>query len=182
MRIISGSRKGTKLYTLEGLKTRPTLDKVKEAIFSVISAYIVDSECLDLFSGSGAIGLELLSRGAASVTMNDASSRAIGVIRKNAEKLRFQPKILSFDYRVALSRLGSEGKSFDVIYVDPPFDLNCYDEVVELVEAYKLLREDGVIVLESSLDTPFGQDFDSQNYRIIRRKYGSIAVTLLFKN
>lgn len=182
MRIIAGTRKGTKLFTLEGMQTRPTLDKVKEAVFSVISSYIPDAVCLDLFSGSGAIGLEMLSRGADQVTMVDSSKKAIGVIRKNAEKLHFRPEILAMDYRAALKQFREEERHFDVIYLDPPFDYNCYDEVVRLVDALDLLNDDGVMILESSLDTQFGANFDTQKYEIMRRKYGSIAVTILFKN
>lgn len=182
MRIIAGTRKGTKLFTLEGTKTRPTLDKVKEAVFNVIAPYIVGSTCLDLFSGSGAIGLELLSRGADQVTLVDSSNKAIGVIRRNAQKLQFTPKILAMDYRNALRQFQQEGRTFDIIYVDPPFDHNCYDEVVQIVEDFGLLSNEGVIVLESALNVQYGEDFDTQKYRIMRRKYGSIAVTLLFQN
>ena len=90
MRIISGTARGTKLYTLEGIETRPTLDRVKESIFNIIQSEIKDSVVLDLFSGSGAIGLELLSRGAKKAILCDKSRDAIQIINKNVQKTHFQ--------------------------------------------------------------------------------------------
>ena len=88
MRIISGIARGTKLYTLEGQDTRPTLDRVKEPLFSIISAYIENAQVLDLFAGSGALGLEALSRGAEFAVLGDNSAKATTVIQKNIEKTR----------------------------------------------------------------------------------------------
>ena len=93
MRIISGSARGTKLYTLEGLETRPTLDRVKESIFNIIQDRIYDSNVIDLFSGSGAIGLEFASRGAKKVILNDSSRKAIEIIHRNIEKTHLEKKV-----------------------------------------------------------------------------------------
>ena len=93
MRIIAGKARGTKLYTLEGMTTRPTLDKVRESLFNIIQNQIQDSIFLDLFSGSGAVGLEAVSRGAKKAILCDNSKQAIEIIKKNIEKTHFQEKI-----------------------------------------------------------------------------------------
>ena len=100
MRIIGGLARGTKLYTLEGMNTRPTLDRVRESLFNIIQNEIKDSILLDLFSGSGAIGLESISRGAKKAILCDKSKQAIQIINKNVEKLRYKEKVevLCMDY------------------------------------------------------------------------------------
>ena len=100
MRIISGKAKGTKLYTLEGMNTRPTLDRVKESIFNIMQGEIEDAKVLDLFAGSGAIGIEFLSRGAEKVYFCDKSPKAVDMIKKNLDKTKLKDKatILNNDY------------------------------------------------------------------------------------
>ena len=104
MRIISGKAKGTKLYTLEGTNTRPTLDRVKESIFNIIQNDIEDAEILDLFAGSGAIGLEFLSRGARNAVLCDKSKDAIEIIKRNVQKTHMEEKtqILILDFETCL--------------------------------------------------------------------------------
>ena len=122
MRIISGTARGTKLYTLEGQTTRPTLDRVKESLFNIIQNKIQNSIFLDLFSGSGAIGLEAASRGAKKTILCDKSKEAITVIKKNIEKTHLSKKVelYNLDYELLLKTKIKE--KIDIIYIDPPYD------------------------------------------------------------
>ena len=121
MRIISGLARGTKLETLDGNDTRPTLDRVKEPLFSIIQNYIYDAKVLDLFSGSGALALESISRGAKKAFICDNSKKAIEVIRQNVKKTHFEDKvkIINKSYKKCLEEL--ENDKFDIIFLDPPY-------------------------------------------------------------
>lgn len=149
MRIISGKARGTKLFTLEGESTRPTLDRVKEALFSIIMNKIQDSEVLDLFAGSGALGIECLSRGAKSAILCDNSREAIKVINSNLEKTRLkeQAKVLNEDFKKCLYKL--EGQKFDLIFLDPPYKSNYIQLSVKQILEQNLLKEDGLIIAET---------------------------------
>ena len=148
MRIISGKARGTKLYTLEGKNTRPTLDRVKEPLFSIIQNRIKDASVLDLFSGSGALALEALSRGAKKAILCDNSFKAIEVIRKNIEKTHFEKEanVICKDYKKCL--LNINGK-FDLIFIDPPYELNIAVDAINIICNKDLLTEDGIIILET---------------------------------
>ena len=117
MRIISGTARGTKLYTLEGKTTRPTLDRVKESLFNIIQNEIINSKFLDVFSGSGAIGLEAASRGAKKVILCDKSKEAINIINKNIEKTHLKEKVelYNLDYETLLKTKIKE--KMDIIYI-----------------------------------------------------------------
>lgn len=154
MRIIAGEYRSRVLKTLPGEATRPTLDKVREAVFSHLGPYFDGGNVLDLFSGSGAIGLECLSRGFDRAVFNDKSHKAVGIIKENIASLKLQEKseVWSFDYKMALARAQEEGYEFDLIYLDPPYRLNLISELCELIAEKKLLKEDGIIVAESLKD------------------------------
>ena len=132
MRIIGGTMRGTKLFTLEGLNTRPTLDRVKESLFNILNFDLKDSTVLDLFSGSGALSLESVSRGAKIAYACDKSKEAIKIIEKNVEKTRSESKIkvLNIDYNDALNKFKNDNQKFDIIYLDPPYSntLAIYNE------------------------------------------------------
>ena len=142
MRIISGIARGTKLETLEGKDTRPTLDRVKEPLFSIIQAYIYDAEVLDLFSGSGALALESISRGAKKAVSCDKSRKAIEIIKKNVQKTHFEASvdILNKDYRKALDEL--KNKTFDIIFLDPPYETDFGIEAIKIIMQNNKLKEE----------------------------------------
>ena len=123
MRIISGTARGTKLYTLEGAHTRPTLDRVKEALFSKINEDLQESIVLDLFSGSGALGLEALSRGAAKAYLVDNSFNAIKIINQNVVKTHLEEKcvVIQKDYQKAINYFCDNNIKFDIVFLDPPY-------------------------------------------------------------
>lgn len=182
MRIISGTARGTKLYTLEGITTRPTLDRVKEPLFSIIQKYINEnSVILDLFAGSGALGLEALSRGAKKAYLCDKSYEAINIIKKNAEKTHLEEKtiILNKDYKKVIELIKNE--KFDVIFIDPPYKLDIAVKAVEMIIEFKILKEDGIIVLETDESSRELEELKNVNVMVRDlRTYG--RVNLLFLN
>lgn len=141
MRIISGTARGTKLNTLEGLKTRPTLDRIKESLFSIIQLKLPDSNILDLFAGSGALGIEALSRGANKVVFCDSNYDAIKIVNQNLEKTRFlnNAKVLNTDYSKALEKLSDE--KFDIVFLDPPYKTNFVESAIGKIIRLDLLSE-----------------------------------------
>ena len=140
MRIIGGLARGTKLYTLEGKDTRPTLDRVRESLFNILQNEIKDSKLLDLFSGSGAIGLESISRGAKKAILCDKNKQAIQIINKNVEKLRVKEKVevLCTDYE---KYLNSTKEQFEYIYIDPPYNTNYISNSIQIINDKNLLTE-----------------------------------------
>lgn len=150
LRIITGTAKGKKLKTLEGEATRPTSERIKEAVFSAIQFDIEDRRVLDLFAGSGQMGLEALSRGAESVMFTDSAREAIEIVKENARTTGFfdKCKYLVSDYRNYIRKAaGREG--FDLVFIDPPYAMECsLDAVKRLLDA-KLLRNGAILVLES---------------------------------
>lgn len=174
MRIIAGKARGTKLFTLEGNQTRPTLDRVKESVFQMIQPWIYDAEALDLFSGTGAIGLELLSRGAKNVWMNDMRHQAVEVMKKNQKKLSITPSPI-ISKKDALLFLAQESKTFDIIYLDPPFDYPALQEVFDHIAKFQRLKNSGMIILETDAKTKLPQT----NLSIVKqKKYGRIRITI----
>ena len=173
MRIISGKARGTKLFTLEGLETRPTLDRVKESLFNIISDKIYDSYVLDLFSGSGAIGLEFASRGAKKVILCDASKNAIEIIKKNIKKTHLENavELYNLDFKKMIKTI--ENNKFDIIYLDPPYKTDYIVESISLIKNNQILSENGIIIAETDEPEKIKNQLEEINFEIIdQRKYG----------
>ncbi len=150
MRIITGIAKGTKLFTLEGDATRPTSERAKEALFSMIQFDLEGRRVLDLFAGSGQLGLEALSRGAAYCMFTDASADAIAIVRKNIEKTHFteQTKTMITDYRGFLRKsAGREG--YDIVFLDPPYASGALTDALLRLYRTNLMKRGCLIVCES---------------------------------
>ncbi|MDR0914403.1 MAG: 16S rRNA (guanine(966)-N(2))-methyltransferase RsmD [Oscillospiraceae bacterium] len=145
MRVIAGQAKGIRLQTPEGLDVRPTTDKVKEAVFSAIQFEIPGATCLDLFAGSGQIGIELLSRGAASVIFTDKSRKSLQTVQANLEKTKLQAAAQVF-LRDSLVFLEATDNKFDIIYMDPPFAAGLMEQALTL--AQEKLAQNGKIICE----------------------------------
>lgn len=185
MRIIGGQRRGTKLNTLEGIETRPTLDRVKEALFSKINFDLPDSVVLDLFSGSGAIGLESLSRGAKKAYLCDSSFKAIKIIEKNIEKTKFEKEtvLIAKDYINALEKFKLENIKFDIIFLDPPYKTDYNIKAVELILKYHLLNKDGIIIIETDIQEEILDGLESLNLDIYDiKKYGRVTLIFIREN
>ncbi len=182
MRIISGSARGTKLYTLEGTETRPTLDRVKESMFNIINQKIYDSTVLDIFSGSGAIGLEFASRGAKKVYLCDNSKKAINIIEKNIEKTHLEDcvEVYNKDFKETLINL--KNIKFDLIYIDPPYKTDYIKQSIEIILKINCISEEALIIVETDELERILKEIDNLNIEIIdKRKYGRANLIFLRK-
>lgn len=180
MRIISGTARGTKLYTLEGQTTRPTLDRVKESLFNIIQNEIPNSIFLDLFSGSGAIGLEAASRGAKKAILCDKSKDAIKIINKNIEKTHLSEKIelYNLDYELLLKTKVKE--KLDIVYIDPPYDSDFVIKSIKCIIEQKLTDEKTVIIIETDDEQRILKDLENLEIEITdTRKYGRASLIFL---
>ncbi len=150
VRIITGSKKGRKLETLEGNATRPTSERIKGAIFSSIQFDVEDRRVLDLFAGSGQLGLEALSRGAESVMFVDAERDAMEVVKRNAKALDLfdQSRFSVADYRNYIRKASGRDK-FDLVFIDPPYDMMCCTDALERLARAELIIPGAIAVLES---------------------------------
>lgn len=181
MRIISGTAKGTKLYTLEGLTTRPTLDRVKEAVFNIIHLNIPEATVLDLFSGSGAIGLEFASRGAKKVYLCDASKEACEIIKKNIAKTHLEKKVELYqaDFIQVISKKIEE--KIDIIYLDPPYKTDFIKIAICECIKKQILKPDTLIIAETDDKEKIVKQIEEiKNIEIIeQRKYGRANIFFL---
>ena len=180
MRIISGKARGTKLYTLEGTNTRPTLDRVKESIFNIIQNEIEDATVLDLFAGSGAIGLECLSRGAKKAVLCDKSKEAIEIIKRNIEKTHMEEKakVINADFETCLDKVKDE--KFDIIYIDPPYATDYIFKSLKKIKEIGIAKKEGCIIVETDDDQRILKEIGNIEIKIVdKRKYGRATIIFL---
>ena len=180
MRVISGKYKGKNIigYDIEG--TRPTQDRVKENLFNIINFKLENKVILDLFSGSGNLAFEALSRGAKYAYLNDNNVEAIKVINKNIDNLEINNiKVLKNDYQKTLLYLKNNNIKLDIVFLDPPYKTNYIEKSIELISKYDLLNEKGLIICESdSIDKIIYPD----NYKcLVDKKYGDKYIVILEK-
>jgi 16S rRNA (guanine966-N2)-methyltransferase len=150
MRIVAGELRGRRLRAPSGLATRPTSDRLREALFNILGAEVAGSRFLDLFAGSGAIGLEAVSRGADTVVAVEQSRRALAVLGDNVERcgVRGRLRVIPKEVATALKTLAEEGAAFDIVFVDPPYEADQYARVMPLLESLDLVAPDGLVVVE----------------------------------
>jgi 16S rRNA (guanine(966)-N(2))-methyltransferase RsmD len=174
MRVITGEARGRKLITLEGEDVRPTTDKVKEAVFSAIQFDIQGRKFLDLFAGSGQLGIEALSRGAESAVFVDSSRKAVDIIRKNLANTGFydRAEVLHTD---GLSYLSMTGEQFDIVYLDPPYSTGVLQEV--LPKVIEKVKKTGIIIVENPEKEEIFEKYGE--FMLDRQKhYGKIKITM----
>jgi len=179
MRVISGTAKGTKLDSLDTLETRPTLDRVKEALFNIIQTEIYDSIILDLFAGSGALGIECLSRGAKKAIFCDKSKEAYNIIKRNVEKTRLNEKTVIFnkDYDKCLDYLEEK---FDIVFIDPPYNTNLAVDALSKILEKKLLSDKSIVVIETDDEKRILGEVVNIGVQVIDvRKYGRVKLVFL---
>ena len=176
MRVISGIAAHRKLVSPPGNEIRPTTDRIKETLFNILAPNLYGADFLDLCAGSGQIGIEALSRGAASCVFVDEGKTAIDCIKKNVEVLNELDSpydIYRMSASSAISKLYTSGKRFDIIFMDPPYDKEIEKEVLLMIDRYPVLKEDGFIVVEASDETEFDY-LQGTHLEITReKKYGS---------
>ena len=150
MRIIAGELRGRRLRAPAGLATRPTSDRVREALFNILGASVIDARFLDLCAGSGAVGLEALSRGAESAVFVEHARRALALLEENIEHCGagHAARIVPKDAISALRSFASRETQFDVVYVDPPYDGDLYEPILRLLGTRDLVAPDGTVVVE----------------------------------
>lgn len=178
MRVISGTLKGRviKGYDIEG--TRPTMDRVKESLFAIIQNKIKDAICLDLFAGSGNLGIESISNGSKYCYLNDINRNCIKVINENVKTFNIQDKvqIINKKWEDCLKHLKEQDVKLDLIFLDPPYKDECLNNVIEKITNYNLLNNNGLIICEVSSN--YINEFDNLE-ELTTRKYGDKTVIIL---
>lgn len=157
MRVIAGTKKGLPLKTLEGDSTRPTNDRIKETLFNMISFDVPSSNFLDLFAGSGQIGIEALSRGANSATLIESNPKAVKIIENNLKFTGFDnANLISGDVFTALSgKKVKDNAKYDIIFMDPPYAMEKEGDILSLIKENDLLEERGIIIIEADIKRDF---------------------------
>lgn len=170
MRVIAGKAKSLRLKTVEGMGTRPTTDRIKETLFNMLQPYMADCRFLDLFAGSGAVGIEALSRGADCCVFVEQQKKAADCIRENLRftRLEGQARLMVTDAVSAVKKLDGE-EPFQCIFMDPPYRKNLEMDVLRALIGTSLVDEDTLIVVEASLDTTWEQ-VEAMGYQIVKEK------------
>ena len=186
-RVVTGKYRGAILMAPKGDNTRPTTDKVKESLFSMIQMDVPDSRFLDIFSGTGQIAIEAVSRGAESAVMVEKAGQAVGIIKRNLEKIRADKdpafRLIKGSYANALAGLGEEGAKFDIIFLDPPYRMafDAAKEIADLVNQYNLLADDGIMIVEHSSELPFEPELVNMKFKR-SCTYGLTVITFFCNN
>ena len=184
MRVISGKSRGKKLVSLDGDNTRPTLDRVKEALFNIIQFKVKDAVVLDLFAGTGALGIEALSRGAKEAVFCDKVPDAIKVIKQNVINTNNLDKatIINKEYQEVLENLSKQSRKFDIVFLDPPYKTNLAIESLQKIIMSDLLTEDGTIIIETDDINKEREILKIEKVEIFdKRKYGSVWLIFIRK-
>lgn len=182
MRVISGKARGTKLSSIESLSTRPTLDRVKESLFNIIQNNLKGAVVLDLFAGSGQLGIEALSRGADKAYLCDINRDAVKMIKQNLEKTKLKDKavVINEDYKKALRTLNTNEK-FDIIFIDPPYKEDiAVDSIIDIIHESRL-KENGIMIIETDeIERDLREINKIEDIKIIdQRKYGRASLIFI---
>ena len=171
MRVIAGKHRGRVLAPVKGMQIRPTPDRVKESLFQILSDRLQGARVLDLFAGSGALGIECLSRGAQEVLFNDCARESVILTEKNLRLAGESAKVYTLDFRTFLRR--AEGK-FDLIFCDPPYKEEYLAEILGIVKERKLLNAGGLVIYESER-----QESGAEGWALVDgRNYGRVNITM----
>lgn len=181
MRVIAGSKRGASLKAPEGLSTRPTTDRIKESLFNILTPFLKDGVFLDLFSGSGGIGIEALSRGARMSVFVDNDKRAQNCIKQNLSKTGFEKQalVLGTDFKTSLKTIAVRGIKFDVVFMDPPYYSDFIENILDEIEILGILNNEGIVVCEQAKDEP---EVKSDGYILYRiKEYGKTTKMSFYK-
>jgi len=180
MRIIAGNNKGAVLKTISDRKTRPTLGRVREALFSILADKVIDAEVLDLFAGSGSLGIEALSRGAKSVMFIDNNPECIQIIRKNLIKFGLNSKGSSYirDACKTINFLANQNKKFDIVLMDPPYNTDELDKIMNNTPLKDILNIGAVLVVEHSKRKTLPCPNSKELCLVKSRRYGDTVLSI----
>lgn len=178
MRVIAGEFRGRRLDPIEGTDIRPTSDKVKESFFNILGDAVIDSVFLDLFGGTGGVGIEALSRGAKHVVFVDTNIKSIKVLKGNLDHLNIKDNVEVFntDYKTAISKLYKYNKQFDIIFIDPPYSVGMAQNALEEIDKNSILSQSGLIIVEHDSKDDMSQRVGKLYlYRI--KQYGNTSLS-----
>lgn len=180
MKVISGKYKGRSIIGFDLYGTRPTMDRVKESLFAMIQDDLKNKKVLDLFSGSGNLGIEAISQGAKEAILVDVNPKAYKTIKKNVEMIGVEKTaVLNMDYKKALKHLKENNIKLDLIFLDPPYDTNYIETSIKLISEYDLLEKEGLLICETS---SLSKIVYSELFECIKqKKYGDKIVVILQK-
>ncbi len=184
MRVIAGTAKRLQLKTVKGDNTRPTTDRIKETLFNMLQNDIEGCRFLDLFSGSGAIGIEALSRGAKETVFVENNKEAINCIKENLifTKLVNSGIVMSYDVMTAISMLEGRNAKFDIVFMDPPYNKEIEKEVLDRLKQSEIIDSDTMIIVEASLNTSFSYLRDMGYELFKEKKYKTNKHMFIYKN
>ncbi len=179
MRIITGEFKGRRLEMPVGYDVRPTTEKVKEALFSMIAGNVYDAICVDLFSGTGNLGLEAISRGAEKCYFADNSRTSIDITKRNIAMCRAEDRsvVIAGDFERALNHIAAKGEKIDVFFLDPPYRKGLYEKCFEQIRDLGILAEEGIIVAEHEAKDEFADEICGFE-KLRDKKYGKIGISI----
>jgi 16S rRNA (guanine(966)-N(2))-methyltransferase RsmD len=173
VRIIAGERKGHTIFAPRGRETRPTADRVRENVFNIVAPWVEGARVLDLYAGSGAMGLEALSRGAASAVFVEGDPDAVRAIERNLDKLRLTgATVLRAEATTALAQETAAGRKYDLVLVDPPYSMTSFESLARYLP--RVLADDGLLVFETDARTEPELPLPVRS----SRKYGSTRITV----
>ena len=181
MRIISGINKGKKLYAPEGAQVRPTGDKIKEAVFNIIGPIDEEAVVLELFAGSGSVGIEFLARGAKHCTFIDVSRKSLNYVKKNLDLCNFnnKAKIIMSDYEKAIINLSKNNEKFDYIFADPPYALNLSNNIINKVFEFDIIKSGGLLIIETDKSEKVIDNKDTNMIKYKEKIYGRTRISLI---
>lgn len=178
MRVISGTARGCKLQSVEGMNTRPTTDRVKESVFNIIQMHISDAVVLDLFAGTGQLGIETLSRGAKHCDFVDINKKAQNTIKNNLATARVQDKAKIHKMQAEEFLKRTQGTKYDIILLDPPYGGKILDDTLFMLNQFDILSPSGIILCESAVGDQISSPYKmGKEYR-----YGATKINLLYHN
>lgn len=180
MRIITGKARGLKLETPKNYDVRPTTDRVKESLFNIIGSRIIDTKILDLFAGTGNLGLEAWSRRASEIIFVDNSKESLKIIKKNIEKAKAKDdvKIMNTDFSNAIEMLAKQNEKFDFVFSDPPYNKDILIKVMDKIDKNEILNIGGYLIIERSKQEEL--TLIPENFELVREvRYGATYICFL---
>lgn len=181
MRVISGTRKGIVLKAPDGNVTRPTTDRIKESLFSMIQFELKDKICLDAFSGTGALGIEAISRGARFCYLVEKNKKSCNVIKFNIEKVKLEKdiKLLNMDIFDAIKFFHKEKILFDIIFLDPPYNKGLVEQFIKEIKEYPILNNNCKIIVEEDIHNILKNDIECENISLLKsKKYSNTIINI----